>query len=57
MDTPENGKKGRRRGLTSVTLGWIADRMRRSEKIKKEIEEGKYQVDSSKIAAAIVNDK
>ena len=45
----------RRRGLTSVTLQWIAEKLRRAEKIKDELNRGTYQVDTSKVAKAILN--
>ena len=47
--------KPRRRGLTSLVLGWLADRLRRTEEIKAELNRGTYQVDSSKVASAMVN--
>jgi hypothetical protein len=46
--------KPRKRGLTSVMLGWLAERVRRAENIKLQIESGTYQVDSEKIAASLV---
>lgn len=57
MDEQDNKqpKEGRRRGLTSVALQWLADKMRRTERIKEELERGTYQVDSNKIAQAILN--
>jgi anti-sigma28 factor (negative regulator of flagellin synthesis) len=48
-------KEGRKRGLTSVALQWLADKMRRTERIKEVLQRGTYQVDSSKIAEAILN--
>jgi anti-sigma28 factor (negative regulator of flagellin synthesis) len=48
-------KQGRKRGLTSVALQWLAEKMRRTERIKEELQRGTYQVDSSKIAEAILN--
>jgi len=46
-------KPGRKRGLTSVALQWLADKMRRTERIKEELQRGTYQDASSKIAEAI----
>lgn len=48
-------KNPRRKGVTSLTLGWLADRMRRAEKIKAQVASGAYQVNSSQIAASILN--
>jgi hypothetical protein len=47
-------KPPRRRGLTSMTLQWIADKLRRADRIKEELSRGTYQVDSAKVAQAIV---
>lgn len=54
-DNNNQQKPGRKRGLTSVALQWIADKMRRTERIKEELQRGTYQVDSSKVAEAILN--
>lgn len=48
-------KSERKRGLTSVTLQWIAEKLRRTAKIKEELERGTYRVDSNKVAEAILN--
>jgi anti-sigma28 factor (negative regulator of flagellin synthesis) len=53
-ETSNPESKPRKRGLTSVMLGWLAERMRRAENIKLQIESGTYQVDSEKIAASLV---
>lgn len=50
-------KKPRKRSLTEITLTWLAERVRRAEKIKEEVNKGTYTVDSQKIASAILNDK
>jgi anti-sigma28 factor (negative regulator of flagellin synthesis) len=57
MDDQENKqpKEGRKRGLTSVALQWLAEKMRRTERIKEELQRGTYQVDSDKVAQAILN--
>jgi hypothetical protein len=48
-------KPPRRRGLTSITLQWIAEKLRRAERIKTQLQSGTYEVDSSKVAKAILN--
>ena len=45
----------RRRGLTDMTLGWIAERFRRAQRIKEKVDSGEYQVDTDKVAASILN--
>jgi anti-sigma28 factor (negative regulator of flagellin synthesis) len=50
-----NGKPKRKRSLTEITLNWLAERVRRTEKIKDEVSSGSYKVDSQKVAMAIVN--
>jgi anti-sigma28 factor (negative regulator of flagellin synthesis) len=57
MSESEQTVKPRKRSLTSVTLQWLAERMRRSERIKAQVSEGTYQVDSAKVAASIVNEE
>jgi anti-sigma28 factor (negative regulator of flagellin synthesis) len=47
-------KQARKKGITSLTLQWIAEKLRRTNKIKEELSNGTYQVDSSKVAKAIV---
>jgi anti-sigma28 factor (negative regulator of flagellin synthesis) len=47
-------KPSRKRGLTSVTLQWLAEKLRRAEKIKDALDRGTYQIDSSKVAKAIL---
>jgi len=48
-------KPPRRRGITSLSLGWLADQVRRAQRIRQQLEKGTYKVDSEKIAASIVN--
>lgn len=51
------GSTPRKRSLTSITLGWIADRIKRTEQIKKKLADGEYKVESEKIAASILNEQ
>jgi|GEM_PF-1185237 len=46
-----------KRSVTSLTLGWIAERLRRAERVKKEVEDGSYKVNSNAVAQAIVGVK
>ncbi len=57
-DAQNNDQKPtRRRGLTSLTLEWLAEKLRRAERIKGALQEGTYQVDSGKVAKAIADPK
>jgi anti-sigma28 factor (negative regulator of flagellin synthesis) len=38
-----------------MTLHWIAEKLRRAERIKTALSQGTYQVDSAKVAQAIVD--
>lgn len=51
----ESQKQPKRRSVTSISLGWIAERIRRAEKIKEAMKSGTYTVDSNKVAQSIVN--
>ena len=53
-DNNNEQKPPRRRGLTSVTLQWLAEKLRRAEKIKDALNQGTYEIDSSKVAKAIL---
>lgn len=52
-----SGKQSPKRSVTSLTLGWIAERLRRAERLKKEVESGSYRVNSAAVAQAIVGTK
>lgn len=47
----------RKRGLTSLTLQWIAERVRKAERIKEEVAQGRYQVKTDKVASALLNEE
>lgn len=55
----ENGnnqqKPPRKKGLTSLTLEWLAEKFRRTERIKDALHRGTYQVDSNEVAKAMLN--
>jgi len=46
----------RKRSLTSLSLQWIAERMRKTERIKAEIAAGKYSVSSADVAESLVSE-
>jgi len=48
-------KLKRKRSLTSLTLSWLSERLKRSEALKEQIQNGTYQVDSEKLAKSLVN--
>ena len=49
----ENPPSKRKRGLTSLTLEWLAERFRKMERIKNQIAEGKYDVSTEKVARSL----
>ena len=49
-----NSPMPRKRSLTSLTLDWLAEKLRRTERLRKEISGGQYKVESEKIAQAIL---
>jgi anti-sigma28 factor (negative regulator of flagellin synthesis) len=55
MSDLNDQKPPRRKGITSMTLHWIAEKLRRAERIKTALSQGTYQVDSAKVAQAIVD--
>jgi|GEM_PF-5959338 len=46
----------RKRSLTSLSLQWLAERMRKTERIKAEIAAGKYSVSSADVAESLVSE-
>jgi anti-sigma28 factor (negative regulator of flagellin synthesis) len=46
----------RKRSLTSLSLQWLAERMRKAERIKAEIAAGKYSVSSADVAESLVSE-
>ncbi|MDC0357560.1 flagellar biosynthesis anti-sigma factor FlgM [Oligoflexia bacterium] len=49
-------KQTRKRSMTSITLGWLAERLKRCEAIKEQLESGVYKVDNEKVANALLDD-
>ena len=47
--------QGRKRSLTSVTLQWLSEKLRRSEQIKEQVASGQYELDTEKIAASMLS--
>ena len=52
-----DNQQPKKRSLTSVTLGWLAEKVRRTERIKQQLESGTYRVESAEIAEAMVTKK
>lgn len=44
----------RKRSLTQMTLTWLAERMRKTERVKSALAKGEYRVDSQELARTIV---
>ncbi len=55
VERPAGGK--RPRSATMLKLQWLAERVRKCEKIRKAVAEGSYSVDSREVAKAIMNVK
>ena len=54
LNLPEyDHKSPRPRSATELNLSWIAERVRKSEALKREIEEESYQVDSLALARSL----
>lgn len=54
-ENSEGKQPSRKRGLTSLTLAWLSEKLRRAEDLKEQVKSGVYQVDSEKLAASLVN--
>lgn len=48
-------RQGRRRSPTLLKLQWLAERMRKCERIKKQVAEGGYKIDNLEVAKALLN--
>ncbi len=47
-------KQGRRRSPTLLKMQWLAERVRKSERIRKQVQEGTYKAESSDVARALL---
>ncbi len=56
-DLPKKSESGcpRPRSMTSLCLDWLAERMRRADRIKTQISEGSYRVNSEAVAQSLMN--
>jgi len=50
------GKQRRTRKITHLAMEWLIQRLKKSEDIKEKLADGSYRVDSTKVAASIVNE-
>jgi anti-sigma28 factor (negative regulator of flagellin synthesis) len=50
-----NSCNKRVRSLTSMTLNWLADRLRKTQSVKKAVVTGEYQISSEKIAKSMLS--
>lgn len=48
-------KSGRPRSMTVLKLQWLAERVRKCAKLKDQIDNGSYHVDSKEVAKKILN--
>lgn len=55
-DDKEDINPPKKRSLTSLSLQWLAERMRKAERIKAELAAGEYRVSSTDVAESLVSD-
>lgn len=53
--TLDEGAPRRARKATLLKLQWLAERLRKVERVRKQIEEGSYHVASEDVARSILN--
>lgn len=47
-------KQRRRRSPTLLKMQWLAERVRKSERIRKQVQDGTYKAESSDVARALL---
>ena len=55
VESVETKRSPRPRKATMLKLQWLSERLRKCERIKREIQAGTYHVDSEEVAKAILN--
>ncbi len=53
-EVQEDGTPNRPRAMTTLKLQWLAERLRKTERIKKAVAEGTYHPDSVSVAKALL---
>ncbi len=55
MENSGKNNDKRVRSLTQMTLTWLAERLRKQQKVKESVKNGNYQVSSQTIAKSMLN--
>ena len=55
VESRETERSPRPRKATMLKLQWLSERLRKCERIKREIQAGTYRVDSEEVAKALLN--
>ena len=50
----EEERKGRRRSPTLLKMQWLAERVRKAERIRKQVQNGTYHADSKEVAKSLL---
>ena len=53
VEQPQGNRRPRK--ATLLKLQWLAERLRKVERLKREVEAGTYSVDSTDVAKALLN--
>ena len=54
QEVAKPGVKTRKRNPTLLKMQWLAERVRKCERIRKQVEAGTYEVDSNNVAKALL---